>query len=155
DDPGRRHFSVLVPCADPLELQAALTGGIRKGLDLAMEKEAAAVEINLLDAGGLGARSDLGADPGSRFLVVLAHEAQILLERRGGSQGPTLDVVNQLDGNVLRRAVHRKPRALTRQLPELVPDAQAALLEQVAFAVRHTLRPYFFLPSLRKMNSSR
>src|SRR6188768_1717894 len=64
----------LAILAAPLELQAALTGGVRKGLDLAVKEEAAAVEEDLLDAGGLGPRGDLGTDLRGRFLVVLALE---------------------------------------------------------------------------------
>ncbi len=37
---------------------------------------------------------------------------------------------------------------------DLLPDAQAALLEQLSLAVCHLSRPYFFLPSLRKIYSS-
>ena len=98
-----------------LDLQAAFTGSIGQSLDLAVEQEAAAVEVSFFDAGLLGALGDRRADFGRRFDVVLANNAQILLQRRSRSERYAVHIVDQLDADVLVGAVNRqaqRPRSL-------------------------------------------
>src|SRR5690606_11709907 len=139
----------------PLELQPALAGGIGERLHLSVEKEAAAIEIDLFDPGRLRTRRDLGPDLRRDLLVVLALQLELGVERRSRRKRASLNIVDHLDIDVLRRTMHRKPRLLARNLLDPGPDAQAAFAEQFPFAGRHLRVPYFFLPSLRKTNSSR
>src|SRR6185437_2581826 len=91
--------------------------------------------------GGVGVRPGVAA---------LAHR---LLQRRSRSQCLALDVVDNLRIDVLRRAEHRQPRAAAGGATQSQPHALLAPgvgdLES-----RHDRLRYFFLPSLRKMNSS-
>ena len=50
-------------------------------------------------------------------------------------------------------AMYRQAQTPPIHLAKFVPNAQAALQEQLSFAICHYLRPYFFLPSLRKIYS--
>src|SRR5690606_17574646 len=92
------------------ELQPAFAGRIGKRLDLAVEQGAATVEDDRIDALGLGPFRDRGADLGGGLDVVLADQTQILFQGRGRGQRHALRVVDQLDADVLGRAVDGQPR---------------------------------------------
>src|SRR5690606_4201559 len=135
------------------ELQPAFAGRVVMRLDLAVEEEAAAVEVARLDPGLPGALGDRRADLLGRLVVVLADDPQILFEAGGRGERHDLHVVDQLHADVPRRTVDREARPPVGHLATLVPYAQVALEGQIPFAVCHLCRPYIFLPDLRKMNS--
>src|SRR6056297_3776504 len=136
-----------------LQLQPGLARGIRQRLDPAVVEKAATVEIGFFDARHLRTFGDGLPDLRRGFDGVLAENAEVLLERRGRRQGLARDIVDELNLDVLRRAVHRQADLAGVDLAKLAPDAHAALLEQIPFGKCHVSGPYFFLPSLRKMNS--
>eukprot|EP00043_Microstomoeca_roanoka_P025209 m.263432 g.263432 ORF g.263432 m.263432 type:complete len:276 (+) comp53432_c0_seq1:147-974(+) len=146
---ARKH-----PCRlQASELQATFAGGIGQGLDLPVEQEAATVKVAFLDAGRFRALGNLGANLGRGVDVVHTDDTQLFFQRRGrGDCGP-LGIVDQLDADVLVRTVNRQAQTAIGGFPQFVPDALATLLEQLELFVRHLSRPYFFLPSLRKMYS--
>src|SRR5690606_1159693 len=89
-------------------------------------------------------RVDVGAG-----LAALAHR---LLQRGGRRQRLALLIVDHLGVNVLRRAEHRQPRAAVGAAAKREPDA--LLTPGIRnLHLRHDRLRYFFLPSLRKMNS--
>src|SRR6185312_8417007 len=136
-----------------LEAQPAFARGIRERLDASVIEIAAAIEHDFLDAvlhrtlrqqlaDGLG-----GIDVGAGLL------AHFLFHRRGGRERLALQIVDHLRIDVLRRAEHGKPRAAVRGTAQRQPHALLApgIRNLVS---RHGRLRYFFLPSLRKMNSS-
>src|SRR5688572_5320293 len=137
-----------------LEVQTALTGGVGQRLDAAVIEIAAAVEHDVLDAFFLGAFGNQladrlgGVDVGAA-LAALAHR---FFDRRCRSDGHTLHVIDQLRIDLLRRAEHRKPRAAIGGRLDLAADRCGAPRSPVCES-RHGALRYFFLPSLRKMNS--
>src|SRR6185295_17740210 len=102
---SRRSFGPLA-IVRPLELQAALAGGIGQGLDPTMEDIGAAVEHHGLHAGrGRPLRDQLadrlgGLDVGAR----LERALQALVDRRCRRQGGALGVVDHLGIDVLAGA---------------------------------------------------
>src|SRR5258708_2780493 len=138
-----------------LETQPAFTRRIRQRLDAAVIEIAATIEHHFGDAvldrtfreqlaDGLS-RIDVGAG-----VAALAHR---LLQRRRRGQRLALQVVDDLRVDVLRRAEHRQTRAAAGGAAQRQPHALLAPgirnLES-----RHDPLRYFFLPSLRKINSS-
>src|SRR5262249_45578368 len=137
-----------------LEAEPALARGIRERLDAPVIEIAAAVEHDFLDAllhGALGkqlanrlGRIDVGAG--------LAAIAQRLLQRRGGSDRLALLVVDDLRVDVLRRAEHAQAWTAVGRAAQRM--AHALLAPGIRNSqLRHDPLRYFFLPSLRKMNS--
>ena len=118
-----------------------------------MKKDPATVEIGFFDSGFFPALSNRRTDLGRRFDIVLADHAQILLHRRCRSEGHAPHIVDQLSTDVFVRPINAQAHPSGIHLAKLVPNAQAAFQKQGPFAVCHISRPYFFLPSLRKMNS--
>src|SRR6201995_1236609 len=138
-----------------LEGKSAFTRCIRKRLDAAVIEIAAAVEYDFGDAVLDGAlRHQLavglgGIDVGAG-LAALAHR---LFQRRGRGQRLALQVVDDLRIDVLRRAEHRKTRPAAGGAAQRQPHALLAPgIRNLEF--RHDRLRYFFLPSLRKINSS-
>src|SRR6185437_8867375 len=135
-----------------LEVQSAFARGIRERLDAPVIEIAAAIEHDLLDAvlhralreqlaHGLG-----GVDVGAGLL------AHFLFQRGGGRERLALQIVDHLRIDVLRRAEHGKPRTAVRGTAERQPHALLAPgIRNLVY--RHGRLRYFFLPSLRKMNS--
>src|SRR5690349_9214148 len=109
-----------------------------------MEEEAAAVEDDLLDAGGDRSAGDQLADGRSRLLVGAALEAtlaQLLVEARGGGQRPPLGIVDDLRIDVAGGAEHRKARPLDPGARDATADAGATPIEEVLCLARHVSRP--------------
>src|SRR5882672_7444546 len=138
-----------------LEAEPAFTRGIRKRLDAAVIEIAAAIEHHFLDAVLHGAFRQQLADGLGRVdvgtgVAALAHR---LLQRRSRRQRLALQVVDDLRIDVLRRAEYRQTRTAARGTTQRQPHALLAPgirnLES-----RHDRLRYFFLPSLRKINSS-
>src|SRR4051812_48376072 len=114
----------------------------------------AAIEHHLGDAVLHGALRQQFADGFRRVdvgagIAALAHR---FLERRRRSQGLALQVIDHLGVDVLRRAENRQTRTAATGATQRQPHALLAPgirnLES-----RHDRLRYFFLPSLRKMNS--
>src|SRR5262245_46386432 len=129
------------------EFQTALAGGIGERFHAAMEQVTAAVEHHVGDASLLGALSDELAD--RRGVVGFLAALEVLLERRGSSDGDALGVVDELHRDVLGRAVDGQARLAVGDEPELGADALGAA--SLFSAMR--LHGYFFLPSLRRTYS--
>src|SRR5216684_1567 len=138
-----------------LEAEPAFTRGIRERLDAAVIEIAAAIEHHFLDAVLHGAFRQQLADSLGRVdvgtgVAALAHR---LLQRRSRRQRLALQVVDDLRIDVLRRAEYRQPRTAAGGTTQRQPHALLAPgirnLES-----RHDRLRYFFLPSLRKINSS-
>src|SRR5579871_4001469 len=161
--PPRSRSPAMVPILEAqgpcprviLEAQSALARGIRERLDAAVIEVTATIEDHLSHSifhGALGEQfSDRlrRIDIGSR-LAALAHR---LLERRGGSQSLALQVIDDLGIDVLRRAEHRQARSTAAGTAHRKPDTLLAPGIR-NLCSRHDRLRYFFLPSLRKMNSS-
>src|SRR5258705_9955257 len=139
----------------PLETQSAFTRRVRQCLDAAVVEIATAIEHHFLDAVLDGAFRQQLADRLGRIDVGasvsgLAHR---LLQRRRRGQRLALQVVDDLRVDVLRRTEHRQPRTAAGGTAQRQPHALLAPgirnLES-----RHDRLRYFFLPSLRKINSS-
>src|SRR6185437_2927455 len=137
------------------EAESAFARRIRKRLDAAVIEVAAAIEHHfghavlyraLRDqlADGLGG-VDIGAG-----LAALAHR---LLQRGSRSQRLALQIVDDLGVDVLGRAEHRQTRTSASGAAQRQPHALLAPGIR-NFHSRHRRLRYFFLPSLRKMNSS-
>src|ERR1700674_1714611 len=137
----------------PLELQSTLAGGVGERLDAPVIEIAAAIEDDRLHALGDGA---LGHELAHRFRGVdigagLEAAAHVLLHARRRNHGLALQVIDDLGVDVLRRAEDRQPRprhALAAERPAHPAGTARDLFGSSAHDV-----PYFFLPSLRKMNS--
>src|SRR5207249_11448536 len=82
----------------------------------------------------------------------IAGFAHRLLQRRRPRQSLALEVVDDLRVDVLRRAEPRQTRAAAGGAAERQPDALLAPGIR-NLQSRHDRLRYFFLPSLRKMNS--
>src|ERR1700754_3148318 len=138
-----------------LEAEPAFARGIGERLDAPVIEITAAIEHHFLDAvlhrtlrqelaDRLG-RIDVGAG--------LAAFAQRLLQRGGRGQRLALQVVDDLRIDVLRRAEHRQTRPAAGGAAQRQPHALLAPgIRNLEF--RHDRLRYFFLPSLRKINSS-
>src|SRR5215468_1826672 len=100
------------PCANSSERQAALAGGSGQRSNAAVILIAAAVEHDVLDAGGDRTLGDQLADGRGRILVRAGLELglEALVERRGGRQGQALQVVDDLGIDVLARAEDAEAR---------------------------------------------
>src|SRR3954451_24469042 len=111
--PSRLRRSPCVRAiALPSEIEPALAGGLGQGLDPAMIHIGAAIEHDALDAGRLGALGNQFADRGRRCLVgpglqLLAHAR---IERRSRRERMSGRVVDDLDVDMARCAVHRQTR---------------------------------------------
>src|SRR5262245_340403 len=135
-----------------LEAQTALARRIRKRLDAPVIEIAAAVEHHLLDAVLDGALREQLADRLRRVDVGAGLLAHLLLQRRGGGERLAFLVVDDLRVDVLRRTEHRQPRAAAAGAAQRKPDTLLAPGIR-NLGSRHDRLRYFFLPSLRKMNS--
>ncbi len=117
--------SVAACCVLPSsEIQSALAGGIGQGLDAPVIEVAAAVEDHVLDSLGRRALGDQLAHRLGRGDIGAGLElpAQILFERGGRRDRLALLVVDHLRVDVLRRAKHRKPRAVAGGAADVPPD---------------------------------
>src|SRR5690606_210281 len=130
------------------ELQPAFTGSVGQSLDFTVEQESTAVEDNLFDTGFLGPFRDRRANLGGGFDVVFAQNAQILLKRAGRSDRYAVQIVDDLNRDVLVRPMDGQTRAAIAFGPQFVPDAQAALLEQLLLFQCHFMRPLLLLAFL-------
>src|SRR5512135_2086823 len=113
-------FSTTSPSSPPLSLRAmlwpllegqtALAGGIGQGFHPAMKQIGTAVEDHFLDAGGDRPLGQQLADRlgGLDVGAGLETRLQRLVDRRGGSQGLALSVVDDLGIDVQARAEDRK-----------------------------------------------
>src|SRR5450755_2228994 len=137
-----------------LEAEPALARSICQRLDAAVIEIATAIEHHFLDAILYGALCQQLADRLRRIDVGagVAAVAHFLLERRGGGERLALQIVDDLRVDVLRRAKHRQPRTAAGGPAQRQPHALLApgIRNLVS---RHDRLRYFFLPSLRKMNS--
>src|SRR5690242_2635565 len=142
----------LDPKSRLLEAQSALARGIRERLDAAVIEIAATVEHDFLDAVLHRAfREQLahglrGVDVGTSL------RTHVLFHRRRRGERRALQVVDDLRIDVLRRAEHGEARPAVRGTAQREPHALLApgIRNLVS---RHRRLRYFFLPSLRKMNS--
>src|SRR5882757_3536909 len=138
-----------------LEAEPAFARGVRKCLDAAVIEIAAAVEHHFLDAVLYRAFRQQLADRLGRIDVgaSLAAFAQRLFQRGGRGQRLALQVVDDLRIDVLRRAEYRQARPAAGGATQRQPHALLAPgIRNLEF--RHDRLRYFFLPSLRKINSS-
>src|SRR5436305_1619857 len=140
--------------SNSLEAEPAFARGIRERLDAAVIEITAAVEHHFLDAALHRAFRQQLADRLGRIDVRagLAAVAQRLLQRRCRGQRLALQVVDDLRVDMLRRAEHRQARPAAGGAAQRQPHALLAPgIRNLEF--RHDRLRYFFLPSLRKMNS--
>src|SRR5581483_11177760 len=135
-----------------LEAQPALARRIGQRLDAAVIEIAAAVEHDLLDAVFHRALGEQLADRLGRVDVGAGLLAHVFFQRRRRSQRLTLQVVDDLGIDVLGGAEHRQPRTAVRGPAQGKPHALLAPGVRDLDSGHGRLR-YFFLPSLRKMNS--
>src|SRR5712692_1543114 len=148
--------SRCVRAIEPLsEIETALAGGIGQGLDPAVIHIGATVEHHLRDPGRLGALGEQFADGARRRLIGAGLQVRLEagIQARGGGQRPARRVVDDLRVDMARRAEHRQPGATLARPPQLEAGAFAPTAEQGIWFVRH--EDYFFLPSLRRIVSSR
>src|SRR5216684_4288728 len=151
-----RRPSRCVRAIGPLsEIEPALAGGVGQGLDPAVIQIGAAVEHDPRDPGRLGAFGEQFANRARRSLIGTG--LQVLLEpgiegRSRGERAPG-QIVDDLCVDMARRAEHRQPHPALRRLAQLEPGPVAPAAEQRIWFVRHGR--YFFLPSLRRIISSR
>src|SRR5262245_57205932 len=96
----------------PLELQAALAGGVGQGLHPAMKQIGAAVEHDFLDAGGDRPRGDQLAHFHRRSLVGAGLELalEVVVDARRSRHGRAAIVIDDLRIDMLARAEHRESR---------------------------------------------
>src|SRR6516225_2408529 len=136
-----------------LEAQSALPRSIRQRLDAAVIEIAAAIEYHFLDAPLHAALGEQLAHRLCRIDVGTGLFAHVLFQRRSGRERLALQIVDHLRVDVLRRAKHGEPRPAAGRAAERQPHALLApgIRNLVS---RHGRLRYFFLPSLRKMNSS-
>src|SRR5207302_10637283 len=138
-----------------LEAQPAFARRIRKRLDAPVIEIAAAIEHDFLDAVLHGALRQELADRFRRIDVGtgIAGLAHRLLERGRRRQRLALQVVDDLRIDMLRRTEHRQTRAAAGGTAQRQPHALLAPGIR-NLGSRHDRLRYFFLPSLRNMNSS-
>src|SRR6516165_7070194 len=152
-NPSEAFASVLVSVS--LEAQSALARRVRKRFDAAVIEIAAAIEHHFLDAllhGSLGQQlaDRLGRVDVGTGVAACAH---FLLQRGGRCQRFAPGIVDHLRVDVLGRAEHAQPRAAAAGAAQCQP--YASLAPGVGnLGCRHDRLRYFFLPSLRKINSS-
>src|SRR6478609_3963252 len=103
-------FSLLLVLRS--ERQAALAGAVRKGRDAAVVLVARTVEDNAVDTSRLGTLSDQLADLLGLGGLVTGEAAQVGLHGRRRRERLAHDVVDHLDGDVLRGAGHDQARTL-------------------------------------------
>src|SRR3954453_14535074 len=101
--PGIRRSSSQCVCASS-ELEPALASAVRQSGDPAVVLVAAAVEDDRRDALVLGALRDQGPDLAGEGALVALPLAATQLERRGAGERVTGQVVDDLRGDVPRRA---------------------------------------------------
>src|SRR4051812_30676497 len=138
-----------------LEAQPAFASGISQRLDATVVQILPTIENHFLDAildGALGQQLAHGLRR-VHVRTGLAAIPQRLLQRRSRRQRLALQVVDDLRVDVLRRTEHRQTRttigvAANGQTNTLLAPG----IRNLEF--RHDPLRYFFLPSLRKMNSS-
>ena len=97
-------ISAFAGFSHKLKFEASFTGGVGKGLDLAMVLQAAAVEDDLGDILGLAALGNETADFHGRVLVCAGFLVSLEITLGGirGSDGFALLVIDDLGVNVLR-----------------------------------------------------
>src|SRR4051794_1842114 len=137
-----------------LEAEPALARSIGQRLDAAVIEIAATIEHDFLDALLHRTLRQQLADRLRRIDVGtgVTGVAHFLLERRGGRERLALQIVDDLRIDVLRRAKHRQARPPAGRPAQRQPHALLAPGIR-NFVSRHDRLRYFFLPSLRKMNS--
>src|SRR6478672_12564005 len=138
------------------ELEAGFAGGFSQGLYPAVVEVAAAIEDHFLDLGRLAALGDQLADCGGCILrtATLDRALDVLVECRGGSQGTTRRVVDDLGVDVLVRAMNAQTRAAIGTRLDGFANARLAPFCSLE-TDGHAGAPYFFLPSLRAIYSPR
>src|SRR5215204_5608626 len=145
---GPARLNGFVQPADS-KIQAALAGGLRQRLDAAVIEVARAVEHDRLHAGGACALGDEAPDLLRRVDVRarLQLPAHLLFEGRGGSERDAALVIDDLRVDLLRRAVHRQPRAAVRRLADGAPDPCLAAVLGSEF-LSHEFGPLLLLAFL-------
>ena len=146
---SRRHRSF-----GPSEIQSAFARPFGERLDAAVINIAAAVEHDVLDAFVLRPLGDQLADRLGRIdgRAGLQTLARVLLQRGGRDQGRALLVVDDLRVDLLdERNTESRLRACARAASCRGRGLAAA---RSCLSACSSAAPYFFLPSLRKMNSS-
>src|SRR6476620_11702151 len=93
-----------------LELQSAFAGSVGERLHPAMEQEAATIEHDRRDARLLGALGNGLANRRGAVLRGAGLTLEVLVQRRGRSEGLALRVVDDLHVDVPARTVDGKPR---------------------------------------------
>src|SRR3954453_6620860 len=148
-----------VPVRVRSEAQAALTGAVRQGRDATVVLVAGPVEDHAVDPGRLGPLDHQLADLLGLGGLVAVEAAQVRLHGGRRRDGLAHQVVDDLDGDVLRRARHDEARTLRRTRDLLAttdlttqarPDARRGVLV-VRKRDRHGHLPAF--PTLRRMCS--
>src|SRR5579859_1090888 len=116
------HYPLLIAHSSS-KLQSRFSSRVGQGLHAPVIYVAAPIEYDFGHAFGLSALGDHFAD-GFRRRHITASSPVFLLAfgRAGGNQRLAVKVVNDLHVNVIKRAVHVKPRALRRSL-HLLADA--------------------------------
>jgi len=95
-----------------------------------MKEEASTVEVTFFDTGLFGAFGNCRTHLGRGFDIVPPDNAKIFFQRRGCRQSYALHIVDQLNADVLVRAVNGKPGLVARGFPKFVPYAQTAAQKQ-------------------------
>src|SRR5580700_2118716 len=136
------------------KVQTALAGAIRQRFDAPVIHVAAAVEHHFVDAGLLRPLGEFLADAlcGLDGRASLHRFAQRLFERGGGRNSVAPLVVDDLSVDLLRGAKNAEPRATARMSADRATHASFASI-RCGLGVSHAVASYFFLPSLRKINS--
>src|SRR5690349_17088641 len=111
-DPASRSSG----CSCASELQTALAGGVGERRDPAVVVEAAPVEHHCGDARLARALGDELADRGRAGLLVAVEPTHVGLQRGRRGQRVARQVVDQLDDDVPRAALHGQARPLGRAL---------------------------------------
>src|SRR5690606_1892804 len=136
----------------PLKFQTAFTCGVSQCLDSAMVVITSAVERNLADTRSFSALSNHRADFCCRSNVTCHRATQGLVQGRSSCQNLSTACRNDLGIDVTRRAVYAQ--SVHIQLTDL-GSGPACATESCLFLHVHSLKPYFFLASLRYTFSSR
>src|SRR6185312_5306715 len=147
---------MAIPSA-PLKLQTGFAGRVGERHDAPVVDVPVAIEHDLVDALGLEALRDGGADLLGLVALLQARQRrqQRLVERRGGGDRLVRVVVHDLRVDVLRRTEHSQTRAIGRAV-HLLADAVLAPLALLLLSLRHCRVPYAapVLPTLRLIVSS-
>src|SRR5580704_12802382 len=156
--PSVDHRGALLSAARfhcvPSKVQTALAGAIRQRFDAPVIHVAAPVEHHFINAGLLRPLGEFHADAlcGLDRRAGLQRFAKCLFKRGGGRKSVAPLVVDDLSVDLLRGAKNAEPRATVRMSADRAAHARLASI-RCGLGVSHAVASYFFLPSLRKINS--